>query len=365
MQSAQDKRFMAAAIRLGRWHLARTGTNPSVSTILVNDFGYGPVIVGNGITGLGGRPHAEAGALAQAGESAKGATAYVTLEPCAHHGRTPPCADALVKAEIVRLVSALTDPDDRVSGAGYAILEAAGIDVTKGCLADEARSVLGAYLNRLVTKRAQVTLKLAVSQDGMIGKKDDSQFAITGKTAKAQSHLLRATHDAILIGIGTALVDDPTLTCRLQGLEDRSPIRIILDTGARLPLDCKLVHTINQAPLYVATAYPQSDNAKALADKGVTIISCDLYKGRIALPELLEDLAAIGITNALVEGGAELAGGFLKDGMVENIALFESDVIVGHNGVRSPISSKELPEGFSVGRKYQFGADTMYEIGRN
>ena len=365
MQAAQDMRYMAAAIRLGRWHLSRTGTNPSVSTILVNDFGHGPIIVGNGITGLGGRPHAEAGALAQAGEKAKGATAYVTLEPCAHHGSTPPCADALVDAGIARLVSALTDPDDRVSGAGYAILEAADIDVTKGCMADEARSVLGAYLNRSVTKRAQVTLKLAVSKDGMIGRRDESQVAITGEVARAQSHLLRATHDAILIGIGTALIDDPSLTCRLPGLEERSPIRIVLDTGARLPLDCKLIHTIDQAPLYVATAYPQSDNAKALSDKGVTIISCDLYKGRIALPELLEDLAAIGITNALVEGGAELAGGFLDDDMVERLALFESDVIVGHNGVRSPLNKDDLPEGFSIGRKYQFGADTMVEIGRD
>lgn len=362
MDARLDKRYMDAAIRLGRWHLARTGTNPSVATILVNDLGNGPIIVGSGITGIGGRPHAEAGALAEAGDRAKGATAYVTLEPCAHHGRTPPCANALVNAGITRLVCALTDPDDRVSGAGFEILEAANIEISQNCSTHAAKTVLGAYLARSVNKRAQVTLKLAVSKDGKIGKKDEPNFAITGAQARAQSHILRATHDAIIIGIGTALADDPTLTCRLPGMETRSPIRIVLDTGGQLPLDCKLVHTINQAPLYVATAYPQSDNAKALAAKGVNIVSCDLYKGRIALPELMEDLAAIGITNALVEGGAEIARSFLDDDLVRSIALFESDLIVGHNGIMSPIEKDNLPDGFAINRQYHFGGDRLFEI---
>lgn len=365
MNANFDKRYMDAAIRLGRWHLARTGTNPSVATVLVNDLGNGPVIVGSGITGLGGRPHAEAGALAEAGERAKGATAYVTLEPCAHHGRTPPCANALVDAGVARLVCALTDPDDRVSGAGFAILEAADIEISQNCSAQEAKTVLGAYLNRSVTKRTQVTLKLAVSKDGKIGKKDEPNFAITSAQARSQGHVLRATHHAIMIGIGTALADDPTLTCRLPGMETRSPMRIVLDTGGKLPLDCKLVHTIDQAPLYVATAYPQSDNAVALAAKGVNIVSCDLYKGRIALPELMEDLAAIGITNALVEGGAEIARSFLADDLVQNVALFESDLIVGNNGIMSPITKENLPAGFAVNRQFQLGDDRLIEIGQN
>lgn len=365
MDAHHDKRYMDAAIRLSRWHLARTATNPSVATILVNDLGHGPVIVGSGITAIGGRPHAEAAALAEAGDRAKGATAYVTLEPCAHHGRTPPCATALVNAGIDRLVCALTDPDDRVSGAGFAILEAEDIAITKDCSAHDARTVLGAYLNRSLTKSAQVTLKLAISKDGMIGKKDEPNFPITGAQARAQSHILRATHDAIIIGIGTALADDPTLTCRLPGMEARSPIRIVLDTGGKLPLDCKLVHTIDQAPLFVATAYPQSDNAKALAAKGVSIVSCDLYQGRIALPELMDDLAAMGITNTLVEGGAELARSFLADDLVRNVALFESDVIVGHNGIMSPIDKDNLPDGFKVNRQFQFGEDRMFEIERS
>lgn len=364
MDARRDKRYMDAAIRLSRWHLARTGTNPSVATVLVNDLGNGPVIVGTGVTALGGRPHAEAAALAEAGEHAKGATAYVTLEPCAHHGRTPPCANALVDAGVTRAVCALTDPDERVSGAGFAILEAGGIEITKDCSAHEAQTILGAYLNRSVTKQAQVTLKLAVSKDGKIGKKDEPNFAITGAQARAQSHILRATHDAIIIGIGTALADDPTLTCRLPGLEERSPSRIVLDTGGRLPLDCKLVHTIDQAPLYVATAYPQSDNAQALAAKGVNIVSCDLYKGRIALPELMEDLAAIGISNVLVEGGAEIARAYLADKLVRSIALFESDVVVGHNGIMSPFAKDNLPDGFAINRQFQYGDDRLIEVER-
>lgn len=352
---------MAAAVRLGRWHLGRTGTNPSVSTLLVRDFGEGPVIIGSGVTGIGGRPHAEAAAIAEAGHSAEGATAYVTLEPCAHHGRTPPCANALVDAGVVRVVSALTDPDERVSGAGYKILESGGIDVSKGCLKNEAMTVLGSYLNRSLSKRTQVTLKLAISADGMIGEKGVSQREITGEQARAQSHILRAEHDAIIIGVGTALADDPTLTCRLPGMAERSPVRIVLDTSARLSADSHLVHTADHAPLYVATAYPQSENATALAKKGVRIIACDLHEGRIALPELLEDLAAIGITRALVEGGAEVARAMLNEGLVERLALFQSDVIVGDAGVASPVLPDEIPDAFSVTGRYRYGADRFYE----
>ncbi|MDZ7823712.1 MAG: bifunctional diaminohydroxyphosphoribosylaminopyrimidine deaminase/5-amino-6-(5-phosphoribosylamino)uracil reductase RibD [Ahrensia sp.] len=353
----QDHRYMEAAIRLGRWHLGRTGTNPSVATILVKN----GMILGSGITGLGGRPHAEAAALAEAGKAAQGATAYVTLEPCAHHGRTPPCAEALVRAGVARVVSALTDPDDRVSGAGYQILKNADITVNIGCEEKKANAVLGSYLARSMTKRAQVTLKLAVSSDGMIGKRDTSNFAITGSHAKAQSHILRSQHDAILIGVNTALGDDPALTCRLPGMAHRSPTRIVLDTGARLPIQSQLVQSVDQAPLILATANPQSKNAKDLAAKGVRIIACASHEGRIALPELMEDLAAIGITRVLVEGGAQVAHAFLAEKLVEQIALFESDIVVGHQGIASPFSSQNLPDGFRVSAAYRFGVDRFFE----
>ncbi|MDN5927797.1 MAG: bifunctional diaminohydroxyphosphoribosylaminopyrimidine deaminase/5-amino-6-(5-phosphoribosylamino)uracil reductase RibD, partial [Hyphomicrobiales bacterium] len=236
-----DSRFMAAAIRLSRRHLGLTGTNPSVATLIVRDDGEGPVIVGTGVTAIGGRPHAEPQALGEAGELARGATAYVTLEPCAHHGRTPPCAEALVTAGVTRVVGAASDPDERVSGKGYAILRTAGMEVVEGVLAREAADLMAGYLMRSLRKRPEVTVKLAVSRDGRIGIANGGQIAITGDISRRQVHLMRAEADAILVGIGTALTDDPELTCRLPGLETRSPVRIVLDARAQLPVAAKMV----------------------------------------------------------------------------------------------------------------------------
>src|SRR3954465_1346182 len=253
-QQALDRRFMAAALRLSRKNAGRTSTNPSVGTIIVRDDGAGPMIVGTGVTAVGGRPHAETEALAEAGELARGATAYVTLEPCAHHGRTPPCANALVNAGVARVVGAASDPDPRVSGKGYAILRAAGIAVVENVLAQEAPDLMAASLIRSSKKRAEVTLKLALSRDGMIGKKRAGQVAITGEVARRQVQLMRARSDAILGGIGTALPDDPLLTVRLAGLEPRSPTRIVLDRQARLPLSSRLVATAHDVPVFVAAS---------------------------------------------------------------------------------------------------------------
>ncbi|MCR4268122.1 bifunctional diaminohydroxyphosphoribosylaminopyrimidine deaminase/5-amino-6-(5-phosphoribosylamino)uracil reductase RibD, partial [Nitratireductor sp. ZSWI3] len=238
-----DRRFMAAAIRLSRRHLGLTGTNPSVATLIVRDDGAGPRIVGRGVTAIGGRPHAETEALAEAGVAARGATAYVTLEPCAHHGRTPPCANALAVAGVARVVGAAADPDPRVSGKGYAILRDAGIEVVEGVLAEEAADLMRGYLTRSEKKRPEVTLKLAISADGMIGRQGQGQVAITGEVSRRQVHMMRAESDAILVGIGTALADGPALTCRLPGLERRSPLRIVLDRDLRLPPTSTLART--------------------------------------------------------------------------------------------------------------------------
>ena len=359
-----DRRFMAACIRYSRRHLGRTGTNPSVGTLIVADEGNGPVIVGRGVTALGGRPHAEPVALAEAGERARGATAYVTLEPCAHHGRTPPCANALVAAGIARVVAAATDPDDRVSGRGYEILRAGGIDVLPGVLAVEARSVLSSYLTRSSKKRAEVTLKLAVSADGMIGRAAAGQVPITGDAARAQSHLLRAEHDAILVGIGTALEDNPELTCRLPGLEQRSPMRIVLDRMARLPIASRLVRSVSSAPLAVATVEPESEAAQVLEGAGARLIACEEHEGRVALPELLEDIAALGLSSVLVEGGAAVARSFLDEGLADRIVLFESDVVVGANGIAAPFTRATLPADYEPGGEWVFGADRCYEFKR-
>ncbi|WP_193175456.1 bifunctional diaminohydroxyphosphoribosylaminopyrimidine deaminase/5-amino-6-(5-phosphoribosylamino)uracil reductase RibD [Oricola nitratireducens] len=357
-----DRRFMAACIRLSRRHLGQTGTNPSVGTLIVTSGGHGPEIVGRGITAIGGRPHAETVALAEAGERARGATAYVSLEPCAHHGRTPPCAEALVSAGVSRVVAASSDPDPRVSGKGYEILRAAGIEVVPGVLAEDALPVLSSYLIRSAKKRCQVTLKLAVSADGMIGRAAAGQVPITGDVARAQSHVLRAEHDAILVGIGTALADNPELTCRLPGLGHRSPLRIVLDRHARLPVASRLVQSVGDAPLAIATVAPDTETAQVLEGAGVRLLACEEHCGRIALPELLDDLAAQGISSLLVEGGAEVARTFLEEGLADRIVLFESDVVVGANGIAAPFSRATLPGGYVQSGEWLFGADRCFEF---
>ncbi|WP_027665310.1 bifunctional diaminohydroxyphosphoribosylaminopyrimidine deaminase/5-amino-6-(5-phosphoribosylamino)uracil reductase RibD [Rhizobium leguminosarum] len=267
-----DERFMAAAIRLSRWHLGRTATNPSVGCLIVRD----GVIVGRAVTALGGRPHAETQALAEAGALARGATAYVTLEPCSHHGRTPPCAEALIAYGVARVVISVTDPDPRVSGRGIATLREAGIEVDAGALEAEGRHSLAAYLTRQTKNRPYVTLKLAVSADGMIGREGAGQVAITGPEARAQVQALRAETDAILVGIGTAIADDPLLTVRSPGLEAQSPIRIVLDPSLALPLTSKLVETARQVPVIVVASeevWPLSADAEGLPPSALPGIS--------------------------------------------------------------------------------------------
>jgi diaminohydroxyphosphoribosylaminopyrimidine deaminase/5-amino-6-(5-phosphoribosylamino)uracil reductase len=349
---------MAAAIRLARSNLGRTGTNPSVATLLVND----GVIVGRGVTAIGGRPHAETQAIAEAGDLARRSTAYVTLEPCAHHGKTPPCAEALVSAGIARVVIAASDPDPRVSGKGAAILRNAGIEVVEGVLTREAYDGLSGYLTRSLKKRPEVTLKIAVSADGMIGKSGTGQVAITGELARNVVHMMRAQSDAIMIGSGTALADDPELTCRLPGLEKRSPIRIVLDSKLVLPINSKLCRTAQEVPVWVA-ALGGADEAKRnkLQEFGCRILACEDHEGSIALPELLEDLSAAGLSSALLEGGSTLAQAFLEDGLVDRIVLFASDVQIGEGGIASPLNPAHMPSGFKLARTSHYGPDTAFE----
>ncbi|MBL0371326.1 bifunctional diaminohydroxyphosphoribosylaminopyrimidine deaminase/5-amino-6-(5-phosphoribosylamino)uracil reductase RibD [Rhizobium sp. KVB221] len=348
----EDVRFMAAAIRLSRWHLGQTASNPSVGCIIVKD----GIIVGRGVTALSGRPHAEPQALAEAGEAARGATAYVTLEPCSHHGKTPPCAEALIASGVARVVVALTDPDERVSGRGLRMLADAGIAVQSGVLADEAESQLESYLNRQRSKRPQVILKLAVSADGMVGRLGEGQVAITGREARAQSHVLRAESDAILVGIGTVLADDPELTCRLPGMEMRSPLRIVLDRRLELPLASKLVGTIAVCHGLLVVGGPDADSEKkaALEGAGAEVIEISDDVGK-----LLNILGERGISSLIVEGGAKTAGRFLSEGVVDRIALFSSPVTVGTGGIKSPITEQTVPDGFVLRRRERLGADQM------
>ena len=321
------------------------------------------MIVGRGVTAIGGRPHAETEALAEAGERARGATAYVTLEPCAHHGRTPPCANALVTAGVARVVGAASDPDSRVSGKGYAILRQAGIEVVERVLADEAADAMAGYLIRSLKKRPEVILKLALSQDGMIGRPGEGQVAITGEVSRRQVHMMRAGVDALLVGIGTALDDDPELTVRLPGLSNRSPARIVLDRNARLPLGSKLVRSARDVPLLVATCAEADPRRKAELERaGAKLLATETYDGRVALPELLEDLAAQGMSSVLVEGGAATAEYLLDEGLVDRIALFPGAVVIGEGGLAAPIDARpHARRDFAWLREATYGDDLFAE----
>lgn len=357
-QQRIDQRYMAAAIRFARRHLARTGTNPSVACLLVKD----DVIVGRGITAKGGRPHAEAIAIAEAGALTRGATAYVTLEPCAHHGRTPPCAEALVTAAIARVVVAATDPDSRVSGQGNAILRAADIEVVVDILRQQATFDLAGYLSRTSRKRPLVTLKLAISRDSMLGVKGQGQVAITGAEARAQTDILRAHHDAIAVGIGTMLEDDPGLTCRLNGGVAYSPQRFVLDSAARTPRHAKMLHD-NAGRVTIVVAPEISPIARRnLEEEGANIMAADSHEGAIALHEFLDDLAARGIASLLVEGGAGLAQSFMEEDLVDRIALFMGNCLVGQNGIKSPIQRDQIPQGFELSRQALYGSEHYKEM---
>jgi len=356
-----DVRMMAAALTMGARNRGRTWPNPAVGCILVHD----GVVVARGATAVGGRPHAEPSALAAAGAAARGATAYVTLEPCAHHGRTPPCADALAASGIARVVSTIDDPDPRVAGEGYARLRAAGVNVVTGVLARQARLAHAGHFSRIRRGRPFVTLKLAVSADGCIGREGEGQVAISGPESRAYAHRLRADADAILVGLGTVLADDPLLTCRLPGLADRSPVRVILDAEARLPLGSKLVASLAEAPLWVVTGLraPQ-ERREALARAGVRLLLADTAPdGRIDLASALAALGAAGLTTVLVEGGARIARALLEAELVDEALIVEAPDPIGAGGIPAlaglPLSQLGATPHFAVDARARLGRDRL------
>ncbi len=334
--SETDRRFMAAALRLGRRNLGRTAPNPAVGAIIVREAAEGPVVVGRGWTAVGGRPHAETEALREAGEAARGATAYVTLEPCSHHGKTPPCSGALIAAGIARVVYAVDDPDPRVSGGGRAMLEAAGIEVVSGVLRDEAVRAMAGHFSMVTRGRPHVILKLAVSADGMIGRREGERMMITSPPALTMVQALRCEVDAVAVGIGTVLVDDPRLTVRLPGLEDRSPRRVIFDAAARLPLTSKLVATCREVPVVTVTG-PEADQGRkdALSAAGVQVIEVGDGPGGVNLEAALRQLGEIDVTRILVEGGSRIASTLVGAELVDEVILFRAPVVVGADGVRA------------------------------
>ena len=329
---AADQRFMQLALAVGRRGQGRTWPNPAVGAVVVKD----GVIVGRGWTQAGGRPHAEPEALKRAGEAARGATLYVTLEPCSHVGKSPPCVDAVIASGIARVVSAIEDPNPQVAGQGHARLRAAGIVVDVGLgAADAARDHAG-HFRRIRDKRPHVILKLAVSADDRIAAAGHKPVAITGEVAKTRVYLLRAQCDAILVGIGTVLADDPQLDCRLPGMEARSPVRVVLDRALRIPGTSKLVHSARQTPLWVmASDLAEAPAAAKLGAAGAQVIhvAATASPPGLDLAAVLHALAEKGISRLMVEGGARVASSFVSAGLVDEVWLLRGPGTIGADGI--------------------------------
>jgi diaminohydroxyphosphoribosylaminopyrimidine deaminase/5-amino-6-(5-phosphoribosylamino)uracil reductase len=316
-----DTHFMTHALRLAQRAQGRTAENPAVGCVLVKD----GRVVGQGWTGAGGRPHAETQAIASAGEQARGATAYVTLEPCAHHGRTPPCSEALIQAGITHVVVACTDPDPRVAGRGIVQLREVGIAVTTGVLEGEATALNTGFFRRFSEGLPFITVKIATSADEKIT--SPTTRWLTSEAARTHGHLLRATHHAIVTGIGTVLADNPSLTCRLSGLEDASPARIILDRHARTPLTSTLVQTTPDVPTHLLTAHPHTN---ALRDAGVVVHTLPTD---FSFTDAMRHLATLGFHRVLIEGGQHLTSAALDSGICNQLYWYKSPIIVGDTGL--------------------------------
>ena len=328
-----DKDYMQSAIGLAQRGLGQTWPNPSVGCVIVLD----DIVVGRGWTQQGGRPHAETVALEHSGDAARGATVYVTLEPCSHRGATGPCAKALIDAGVARVVVGLEDPDPRVNGRGIKMLREAGINVSVGVCASDAERVTSGFLKRNTDHRPQITLKLATTLDGRIATKSGDSKWVTGDAARRSGHMLRANHDAILVGSLTALQDNPSLTCRLPGMFNRSPLRIVVDGRMRLPLTHNLVVDAPMIPTWLFTfseTRQNSDRRRAYQKAGVKVF--DINPDENSYPDLkvlVGVLADKGITRLLIEGGGVIAAAFLKLGLIDEVFWYRSAKIIGDEGL--------------------------------
>lgn len=354
-----DNRFMALALTLGRRGLGNAWPNPAVGAVVVKD----GVVVGRGWTQPSGRPHAEVEALRRAGAAARGATLYATLEPCSHHGKTPPCVDAIMAAGIARVVSAIEDPNPKIAGEGHARLRANGVVVEAGVGADEARRAHAGHIRRVRDGRPHVTLKLAASADGKAGLPGRRSTAITGEPARERVHLMRAMNDAVLTGIGTVLADDPQLTCRLPGMAQRSPVRVVLDSQLRLPEDSKLAGSATRTLDWVfVDENARPDNEDALIQAGVELLRVPGVEGKLDLAAVLRSLAGRGITRLMVEAGPIVSAAFVGADLVDEVALFRSPNVLGEGidaleGLR--LSALTQSPRLRLARREAVGADAL------
>lgn len=321
-----DARFMSHALALSARGLGRVWPNPSVGCVIVRD----GRVLGRARTADGGRPHAEAQALAQAGAAARGSTAYVTLEPCAHHGHTPPCADALIDAGVARVVIAQRDPDPRVDGGGVAKLRAAGIAVTEGICQADAQRLQAGFLSRIRRGRPLVTLKLAMTLDGRIATESGESQWITGPAARTHVHAQRALHDAVMVGAGTARADDPQLTVRGMGHVPQ-PVRIVLSRHLNLPANGALAR--GGAAVWVVHGDAPSERVAAFQDAGLTLIPCPIGPaGHLDLHAALTELGTRGLTRIYCEGGGTLAAGLMAQGLVDRLDCYTAGMAIGAEG---------------------------------
>jgi diaminohydroxyphosphoribosylaminopyrimidine deaminase/5-amino-6-(5-phosphoribosylamino)uracil reductase len=329
--AAEDARHMATALALASRTLGQVWPNPGVGCVIVKD----GAVVGRGWTQRGGRPHAEAEALAAAGERARGASLYVSLEPCNHFGKTPPCAEAIIAAGLARVVVAVGDPDPRVDGDGLARLREAGIEVSVGVRAEEATALNAGFFLRCTKGRPLFTLKMATSLDGRIATRTGESKWITGNLARRVVHRMRSLHDAVMIGSQTALADDPDLGCRLPGMSGRSPVRIVVDGRLRLTIGSRLVTTASQIPTWVVTR-DDADPAKQaeLARHGVALVLIKTQTENNLDPrDVAHALGERGLTRVLIEGGGRLAASFLAAGMIDRLVWFHGPRILGADAV--------------------------------
>lgn len=336
---------MKSAIVLARTGLGRTAPNPSVGSVIVKN----GTIIARARTADRGRPHAETIALAKAADQAQGATLYVTLEPCAHYGKTPPCVDFIIKSGITRVVIGVSDPDPRVSGQSITKLEQAGISVSCGVLEDECTKVHKSFLTRINKKRPYVTLKTACTLDGRTACASGESQWITGALARRHVHTLRAKSDAILIGAGTVQADNPSLTTRLDGVAHKS-VRIVLDTNLRTPVSSKLVQTVNDAPLWIFYE-KRSAGYDELVRAGVELIETQSCQN---LKSVLNTIASKGINQLLVEGGATIHGAFIKVGLCDDIMIYRAPSLLGE-------SAKPLVSGLQIDKLSEKSSFTCIE----
>jgi diaminohydroxyphosphoribosylaminopyrimidine deaminase/5-amino-6-(5-phosphoribosylamino)uracil reductase len=324
-----DQQHMRAAIALAQRGLGETAPNPSVGCVIVKD----NAVIGRGRTAAGGRPHAETEALRAAGKAARGGTVYVSLEPCSHTGKTPPCAGALVEAGVARVVIGTRDPNRQVNGRGIAILRDAGIAVTENILQAEAEKVISGFATVQTAGRPLLRLKLASTLDGKIATRTRESQWLTGEPARRASHAMRGRHDAVMVGVGTVLSDDPELTCRITGFRRAPLVRVVVDSHLRTPLMSKLVRDANAQPLWLLHR-DGADNARkiALSAAGARLIELPGSSAGVDLPAALQALAKAGLTRVLAEGGGTLAAGLLRDHLVDRLAWFHAPAIMGGDG---------------------------------